>query len=161
MKPATFTLTSTSFKNQAAIPVKYTGDGKDISPLLRWSEFPTETQSFVLVVDDPDAPTAEPWVHWLVYNIPAVITELTENVSIAKIAEASSSTICEGINSWGKPGYRGPAPPRGHGVHHYHFKVYALNFVPTLKPGSDKKTVLKAVRERIIAEAEIVGTYKR
>ncbi|MCU0876736.1 MAG: YbhB/YbcL family Raf kinase inhibitor-like protein [Pirellulaceae bacterium] len=152
-------LTSTAFSPGSPIPVTYTGDGEDRSPPLAWDDVPPATSEFVLICDDPDAPTPSPWVHWVLYRIPASARELP-----AGAADAGKLPGVEGKNSWrtGQTlGYRGPAPPPGHGVHHYHFRLYALGAFLTLPPRMDKEAVLAACRGHILAEAELVGTYER
>ncbi len=115
-----------AFANNAAIPKKYTGDGEDVSPALRWSGVPAGTAELALICDDPDAPTPQPWVHWLIYKLSPQFAGLPENV--AKMANPQPpADAVQGKNSFGKLGYGGPAPPRGHGLHHYHFRLYALN----------------------------------
>lgn len=152
-------LRSSSFTNGKPIPVKYTGDGDDLSPPLEWSKVPANTKEFVLICDDPDAPMPPPWVHWVLYRIPADANALTEGIS-----RSPKVPGMEGTNSWtsGKTiGYRGPAPPRGHGVHHYHFRLYALDTLLKLPARTDKEGVLTAIKGHVLAEAELVGTYER
>jgi Raf kinase inhibitor-like YbhB/YbcL family protein len=151
-------LRSPSFADGSRIPVKYTGDGEDISPPLEWSQAPANTKELALICDDPDAPTPQPWIHWVLYRIPNDTTSLSEGVS-------HSATIpgVEGKNSWksGKTiGYRGPAPPR-HGVHHYHFRLYAIDTALTYPARMDKQAVLSAIQGHVLAQAELVGTYER
>jgi len=143
---------SSAFESSGPIPKKYTGEGQDISPPISWSGEPDSTQSFALICDDPDAPRDEPWVHWLLYNIPFDRHELVEDESEAGIA---------GENSWGNMAYGGPMPPPGHGTHHYHFKVYALDEELGLGPGADKKTLLEAVDGHVLEQGELIGTYER
>ena len=152
-------LTSSAFGNGSRISTKYTGDGEDLSPPLAWSDAPAQTRGFALICDDPDAPTPQPWVHWVIYGIPTTTKELPEGAS-----SKQASAFIQGTNSWpsGKTtGYRGPAPPPGHGVHHYHFRLYALDKALSLPPRLDKAAVLKAIQGHILAEAEAVGTYER
>lgn len=152
---------SSAFKQNHSIPKKYTGDGDDVSPPLAWSGAPSTTREFALVVEDPDAPTPEPWVHWLLYKIPATTTSLPENV-LPSLRVASPAGALHGTNSWPKGiGYRGPAPPKGHGLHHYHFRLFALDAPLELAPGVDKAALLAAVEEHLIAEGELIGTYQR
>lgn len=154
-------LQSTAFKQNHLIPRKYTGDGEDASPPLSWTDVPSNTGELALIVDDPDAPTPEPWVHWLLYKIPPATTSLAEKVPPAMRVTAPPGAL-QGKNSWPKGiGYRGPAPPKGHGLHHYHFKLYALDVPLDLEPGVDKATLLAAMNEHIICEGELIGTYQR
>jgi Raf kinase inhibitor-like YbhB/YbcL family protein len=157
---ATWTLHSTAFDAGRAIPKRHTGDGQDLSPPLGWSDPPSATRGLALVLDDPDAPTPEPWVHWLLYNIPPSVKSLPEGVPTTRTLTQPPGAA-QGLNSWQKPGYRGPAPPPGHGTHHYHFKLYALDTALGLNAGLDKRAVLDAIKGHILAETELIGTYAR
>jgi hypothetical protein len=145
-------VTSSSFKAGKSIPKKYTGEGENISPQLAWTGAPAGTREFALICDDPDAPRPQPFVHWVLYGIPSNVTSL---------AEAVSGVGTDGLNGRGKPGYTGPMPPPGSGVHHYHFKVYALDQALSLKPGLGKDELLKGMEGHIIAQGELMGTYER
>jgi Raf kinase inhibitor-like YbhB/YbcL family protein len=149
---ASLTVTSSAFEAGGRIPVKYTGEGDDVSPALAWTGAPAGTKEFALICDDPDAPRPEPWVHWVLYRIPADTTAL---------AEGSRGVGVDGANSWPREGYGGPMPPPGHGVHHYHFKVYALDAPIELAPGATKEVLLKAIDPHVIGQGELVGTYER
>jgi len=155
-------LRSPDFEDGDRIPQAHTEDGEDRSPALEWSNVPDEAVELVLICDDPDAPTPEPWVHWVAYNIPATETGLPGGVPRQE-APADPEGLAQGINTFPNDnvGYRGPAPPPGHGLHHYHFRLYALDTNLGLAPGADKKALLNAMREHIIEEAELVGTYER
>ena len=151
---------SAAFADRQPIPRKYTGDGPNVSPPLSWSNLPRETKELALVVDDPDAPRAEPWVHWVIYKLPAAMGSLPEHVPHdAKLA--SPAGALQGKNTWGSMGYRGPEPPKGHGTHHYHFKLYALDEPLHVQSGLDKTALLKAMAGHVLAEGELVGTYER
>ncbi len=154
------TVRSQAFEEGHAIPKRHTGDGEDLSPQLSWSTPPPGTKELALIVDDPDAPSSEPWVHWLIYKIPAATPELAEGIPPTR-SPASPAEAVQGNNSWGTPGYRGPAPPKGHGVHHYHFKLYALDAALDLKPGLDKHELMNAMSGHILGHGELVGTYAR
>lgn len=153
-------ITSSAFAEGARIPQQYTGDGIDISPPLSWQGVPGRARELALICDDPDAPTSEPWVHWVLYKIPVALGELPEGVSTAEKPLAPAGSM-QGTNSWKAIGYRGPAPPHGHGTHHYHFKLYALDGELNVKPGLDKKELLKALMKHVVGEGELVGTYER
>jgi len=154
-------LQSAAFQHNQSIPRKYTGDGEDVSPPLSWSGTPPQARELAVVVDDPDAPTPEPWVHWVIYKIPAATTELGEKVPPAQRIGAPAGAL-QGKNSWPQGiGYRGPAPPKGHGLHHYHFRMYALDASLEIGPGSDKAALLAAIQGHVLAEAELIGTYQR
>lgn len=157
------TIHSSAFANGELIPVKYTGEGQDASPPLSWEHVPQTARQLALICDDPDAPRPEPWVHWLIYNLPPETRGLPEQ--IPRSAQITSPvTASQGCNSWpaGKNvGYLGPMPPPGHGVHHYHFKLYALEKSLQLPPGIDKAQLLEAMSSHIVATAELVGLYER
>lgn len=141
-----------------AIPRKYTGEGEDLSPPLVWSPLPPGTQEAALIVDDPDAPRPEPWDHWVLYGIPAGTHALPEGISDANPVLES---MRQGTNSWDRIGYNGPMPPPGHGVHHYHFKLYAIDTPLNLDPGLTKNALLEAMLGHVLAEGELIGTYQR
>jgi Raf kinase inhibitor-like YbhB/YbcL family protein len=153
-------LTSQAFGTGKTIPRRHTGDGEDLSPPLSWSGLPPETAELALIVDDPDAPGREPWVHWVICKIAATEPGLAEGVH-PKPAPGFPTGAVQGKNSWGTIGYRGPAPPRGHGVHRYVFKLHALDAPLVLAAGLDKPALLKAMAGHILAEGELIGTYQR
>lgn len=156
-------LHSAAFESGAAIPKKYSEDGSDVSPPLSWGNVPPGTRELALVVDDPDAPTAEPWVHWVIYKIPGDATSLAENMPPERRLKNPSGAL-QGRNSWksGRTiGYRGPAPPPGSGTHHYRFHLYALDAAMDLGPELDKAALLRAIEGHVLGEGELVGTYRR
>ena len=150
-----FELGSAAFTAGAAIPRTYTCDGQDISPPLQWNDPPTNTKSFALICDDPDAPSGT-WVHWVIYNLPAGVRSLPESISHDAALPDQSR---QGKNSWGRLGYGGPCPPRG--THRYFFKLYALDKALDLTVGASKEQLLKAMHGHIVAQAELMGTYSR
>lgn len=154
------TLRSQAFAANQKIPHKFTGDGSDVSPELSWLELPPGTQELALIMDDPDAPSPEPWVHWVIYKIPPEIESLAEAIEPAE-KPASPAGALQGKNSWGTVGYRGPAPPPRHGIHHYYFKLYALDTTLELASGVEKADLLTAMEGHIVGEGELVGTYQR
>ena len=157
------TVTSSAFADGERIPKLFTGDGQDVSPPLRWEGIPDGTKELALICDDPDAPTAEPWVHWVIYKLPANLRQLPQGVPTGSRLDKPFLAL-QGRNSWpsGRTiGYRGPAPPPGHGVHHYHFRLYALDCELNVNPGIDKKSLLQAMDGHVLAEGELVGTYQR
>ena len=159
-----FELTSSAFADGQPIPRKYTGEGDDVSPPLAWSQAPDGTQEFALLCDDPDAPTAEPWVHWVIYGLAADTRALPEGVPAGQPQLDEPVAARQGMNSWGsgvKIGYRGPLPPPGHGTHHYHFTLYALDRPLEVPPSATKSQLLTAIRDHVLAKAELVGTYSR
>jgi hypothetical protein len=160
-KPMSIKITSSAFKEGEQIPKKYTGEGDDVSPPLSWSDLPKGTQELVLICDDPDAPN-ETWVHWVIYKLPADLTGLPEGVPRQPRLKKPPNAL-QGRNSWTKDniGYRGPMPPPGHGIHHYHFKLYALEAKLVIEPGQDKNTVLQEIEDHVLGKGDLVGTYQR
>ena len=150
------TVKSSAFNDGDMMDVKYTCKGEDVSPQLSWDGVPNGTKSFALICDDPDAPIMT-WVHWVIYDIPANVTELSEG--IAK-EEVLSSGTKQGKNDFRKIGYGGPCPPPG-GPHRYFFKLYALDAELNLEPGLSKKALLKAMEGHILEEAQVLGKFKR
>jgi len=149
-------LSSAAFDPGSTIPKKYTCDGPDVSPPLRWSDAPAGTQSFALIADDPDAPVGT-WVHWVLYDLPGSAHELAENVPKD---ETLPSGARQGRNDFRRIGYGGPCPPRGP-AHRYFFKLYALDAKLGLKPGASKTEVEKAMQGHILAQSEVMGRYGR
>ena len=152
-----FSLQSPSFAHMEEIPSKHTCEGSNVSPALFWTNPPEGTKSFVLIVDDPDAPDPQApkmtWVHWVLYNIPPTVSELQEEMKILP-----PGTL-DGVNSWGRIGYGGPCPPIGR--HRYFFKLYALSKeIPVLRRPS-KEDIEHAMEESTLAKAELVGTYRK
>jgi len=139
------------------IPAQYTCDGAGISPPLTWSGLPDGTKSLVLIVEDPDAPSGV-FRHWTVFDIPAGSHGLDAGYS----ANRPAAGLREARNDFGKPGYAGPCPPKGHGIHHYRFRLIAISR-PTLdlKPPAEVSDVLRTAEPYAIQRAELVGTYHR
>ncbi len=152
----TIELTSPAFGDGEAIPGRYTADGDDVSPPLRWGEPPAGTRYFALVCDDPDAPRRT-WVHWVLYDLPADARGLDEAVP----AEATlPNGARQGKNDFRKVGYGGPAPPPGK-PHRYFFKLYALDAPSGLSPSATKAQLLAAVEGHVLGEGQLVGRYGR
>jgi Raf kinase inhibitor-like YbhB/YbcL family protein len=149
-----FQLFSSAFADGGSIPDLHTCRGADVSPSLEWSGEPAGTRSFVLVVDDPDAP-AGTWTHWLLFDIPPGVHTLAQGYKPGSLG-------LSGANDFGKQGYGGPSPPKGHGPHRYYFKLYALD-VETLglSPGVTAHALLRALKGHILAEARYVGRFER
>jgi len=154
-EPKPFTLTSLEFVHEEAIPVKFGCDGENISPLLEWTDPPDGTQSFALIMDDPDAPIGT-WVHWVLYNIPAESRSLPENVP-AEPTLADGSL--HGKNSWKRTDYSGPCPPGG--THRYFFKLYALDILLEASSDIDASDLLNLMEGHILAQAQLMGVYSR
>jgi Raf kinase inhibitor-like YbhB/YbcL family protein len=149
---ATITVSSPAFAPGAAIPRKYSREGDDVSPPLEWTGVPAGTRGLVLIVDDPDAPRDHPWVHWVVYGMPG---------DTRSLAEGANDAFVQGKTDFGEQRWGGPMPPPGHGVHHYHFKLYALDAPLAAKPGLRKSAVIEAMKGHVVGQGELVGTYER
>jgi Raf kinase inhibitor-like YbhB/YbcL family protein len=149
------TLTSSAFTAGAMIPRKHTCDGEDTSPDLQWSGVPPGAKSLALICDDPDAPVGT-WVHWVLFNLPADVTALPAGIPADAVLKNGAR---HGKNDFRKLGYGGPCPPGG--THRYYFKLYALDTVLTLQSGSTKAELLAAIKGHILAEAQLMGKYKR
>ena len=142
-------ITGPAFDHHQRIPDKHSGDGEDVSPELMWSGAPEGTKAFAIVVHDPDAPLVDGFTHWVAYKIPGNVNHLDEG----------TSEVVNGVNSMGKPGYMGPAPPAGHGNHHYYFWVYALDEDLDLEPGLDRRALMDRIEDHVIEQARLVGTF--
>jgi Raf kinase inhibitor-like YbhB/YbcL family protein len=140
------------FTNGGKLPLRCTADGEGFPPTLSWSAPPAETRSLVLICEDPDAPKPEPFVHWLVYAIPTTMRMLDA---------ASAATVREGKNSTLRRGYTPAAPPPGHGLHHYHFQLFALDAPIDLDAGEGLGNIVGAMHGHVLAWGELVGTYQR
>jgi Raf kinase inhibitor-like YbhB/YbcL family protein len=151
-----FELKSVAFEEGGNIPKEYTCDGANISPPLGWGDPPEQTKSFALLVEDPDAP-GKTWVHWILFNIPPDIRQLSDNIPKQKTLAGNQR---QGTNDFGKIGYGGPCPPKG-APHRYFFRLYALDKMLDLKPGATKPELLKAMEGHILAKAELMGRYQR
>ena len=148
---AKLSLSSDAFQDGQPIPTQYTCDGADQTPTLRWGEPPAGTKSFALVVDDPDAPSGT-FRHWGVYDIPAS----------ARSIGGAQKLGAEVTNDFGKPGYGGACPPKGHGPHHYHFKLFALDADRLgISDNAKVEDVEAAAKQKAIGQGELVGTYER
>ncbi len=149
---------SSAFADQGEIPRKYTCDGDDLSPPLRWSGAPHGTRSFALIVQDPDAPDpAAPkmtYVHWVLYDLPPDCTGLPEDVSTAHLPRGTR----EGVNDWKRTGYGGPCPPIGR--HRYYFRLFALDTLLGDLGKARRDDVEKALRDHVLDHAELMGTYQ-
>ncbi len=151
-----FTLESTSFKDGADIGIIHTLEGANVSPELIWSGAPENTQSFALICEDPDAPTEEPWVHWVIYNIPASVKKLPEGMD--RKTKFDDGTM-QGLTTAEHIGYDGPCPPPKE-EHRYFFTLYALDTTVKAEPGLTKHQLLEALKGHVLDQAVIIGTYK-
>ncbi len=148
-------IASQAFEAGGMIPAKYTCDGPDLSPPLRWADPPAGTQSYALIADDPDAPVGT-WVHWVLWNIPADASGLEENLS--KSASLPNGAK-QGTTDFRRIGYGGPCPPSG--THRYFFKLYALDTMLELPSSTTKRDLEGAMQGHILGQAELVGKYQR
>ena len=149
-------LQSPAFKNGERIPQRFTCDGADLSPPLAWSEAPPGTHSFALFCEDPDAPSGT-FHHWAVYDIPVTSHALPEGVSKTD----AIGLMRQGMNDFGQIGYGGACPPMGHGAHHYHFKLMALDVGHLDVRGNRYRDIENAARSHALAETELVGVFSR
>jgi hypothetical protein len=149
-------LHSSAFAQGGTIPKKYTCDGPDLSPSLRWTAPPAGTKSLALIMDDPDAPVGT-WVHWVLYQLPAATRELPEGIPTTKTLTNGAR---QGINDFRRIGYGGPCPPRGP-AHRYFFKLYALDTELQLQPRATKRQLEAAMQGHILAQTELMGRYRR
>ena len=144
------------FPNGQAVPPQFTCSGENTSPALSWSNAPPATLSFALIADDPDAP-AGVWVHWVLYNIPAALSNLAPAIEKTETVPGIGT---QGRNDFGRIGYDGPCPPPGR-PHRYYFTLYALDQMLDLMPGLTKKNVLASLQGHILAQAQWMGTFQR
>ncbi|NLG43541.1 MAG: YbhB/YbcL family Raf kinase inhibitor-like protein [Phycisphaerae bacterium] len=154
-------LLSPAFAEHDPIPKKYTQDGANISPPLVAVDLPRGVREYALVMDDLGSPQRQPRVHWVIYKIPPEVHELPENIARREVPPRPVGAR-QGLNSWRhNVGYRGPAPPPGDGVHHYLFTLFALDAPVYLASGVSKGALLNAIRGHVLAQASLIGTYKR
>ncbi len=150
----TFRLTVEGFREGDTIPRRHTCEGEDVSPALSWEDAPPTARSFALIMDDPDAP-AGTWNHWLLWDIPTGVNRIEEGFQPGSLGVS-------GTNDFGKPGYGGPCPPRGHGPHRYYFRLYALDVESLgLPEGARRAQLDAALRGHILDEAQYMGRYER
>ena len=148
-------LSSTSFPEWGEIPARYSGEA-GISPELSWDDVPSGTKELAILCEDPDAPMPRPFVHWVLYGLSPAARELPEGMSRTVLTGGA----IEGKSSAGTLGFMGPKPPPGHGVHHYHFELFALDEPAGLPPGADREALLKAMKGHVLSWGEVVGTYQ-
>jgi Raf kinase inhibitor-like YbhB/YbcL family protein len=149
-----FTIESQAFPAGGTIPQEFTCEGANYSPALTWTGVPAGTKSFALIMDDPDAPGGV-WNHWLLWNIPPTAAGVEENLR-------PHGTIRTGENDFGKSGYGGPCPPKGHGAHRYYFRLFALNTPKlNLAAGTRRAALDRALASHVLATAEYMGCFER
>lgn len=149
-------LKAPAFDAGADIPIRFTCDGTDISPALAWDSPPERTETLVLVMDDPDAPS-KTWVHWLLYDLPASHRDLPEHVPTSGTLDSGAQ---QGRNDFGRLGYGGPCPPPG-APHRYYFRLYALDKRLGLPQGATRAQLDHAMRGHVLAQTELMGRYRR
>jgi Raf kinase inhibitor-like YbhB/YbcL family protein len=152
-KPQRLDVTSSAFHEGETIPKRYTADGDNVSPPLRWSDPPAATRSFAIVCEDPDAPSGI-FVHWIAWNIGLQQRELSEALSTSPDIDG----IRQGKNGFGRAGYGGPKPPPGK-PHRYRFRVFALDVQPNTRSGSTRNELDRAIANHVLAEGVLTGTY--
>lgn len=159
---ANMKISSAAFAAGAAIPEMHSGYGQNISPPLEWSGQPATTKTFALILEDPDAKAAapEPFVHWLLYNLPASTKSLPESVPTTPRLEEFGGAL-QGQNMRGSVGYFGPRPPAGDPPHHYYFEVFALDTDLQLPTAADKPALVAAMKGHVLGRGELIGTFKR
>lgn len=155
MAGQTIEVTSAAFKAGEALPKAhaYKGEGDNVSPPLAWTGVPPGTKEIAIVCDDPDAPRATPWVHWVVYGIAPATTSMPQG-------ELATGAVA-GKNDFGELGWGGPIPPKGSGAHRYRFHVYAVGKSLGLKPGATRAELEAAMKGSVVGEGEVVGRYER
>lgn len=151
---------SGAFESNGEIPKKFTCQGEDVSPPLSWSGVPSGAKSLALICDDPDAPPGT-WVHWVLYDLPTSLKGLEEGVPKKEsLPNGAKHGLCWGVDQFDRTGYYGPCPPPG-SYHRYYFKLYALDRAIGIPPGATKPQVLEAMEGHILAQAELMGRFKR
>ena len=152
-------LRSKAFEAFGEIPKRYSGEGESLSPPLQWSGVPDGTREFVLLCEDPDAPTPKPFLHWLLYHLSANTTALSEGLCTNELIEYPVLAT-QGRNTLQKIGYTGPMPPPWHDAHHYYFRLFALSAELVVAPGAGREEVLRAMKGHILEETQLVGNYE-
>ncbi len=148
--PATLDVTSPDFESGMRLPDTCAADHGGSSPTLRWAAIPPDAESVVLIVEDPDAPFPLPFVHWMLYGLDPRLAAIESNLPPGALV---------GLNSALEPTFAGAAPPPGHGVHHYHFQVFALDTPLRLEPALGRTALLEQMQGHVVAWGELVGTY--
>lgn len=154
------TVSSSAFKDGQPIPEEYTAYGKGKSIPVSWSKLPSGTRSIAIVLDDPDAKTPSPFVHWVIYDIPAGTKGLDAGLPTTPRLSSPKGAL-QGRNSMKSIGYFGPRPPKGDPPHHYHIKVYAVDQELKVEPGADEGTLLKAMSGHVLGQGQLTGTVQK
>lgn len=158
--PRRIEIHSDAFSDDGTIPVRFSGEGENVSPPLSWSGVPAETKELVLICEDPDAPMAKPYLHWIMSGIEPQVSYLPEGLSKEREPSELHGAV-QGDNGSRQAGYTGPIPPKGHGTHHYHFELFALDHPLDAKDAPDRDALMKSMCGHVLAYGEVVGTYER
>ncbi len=155
------TVSSPAFADRQPMPVRFTQDGANLSPPLRWEGLPPQTQSTVLLVEDADIPLLRPLVHLIVHSIPPDKTEFAEGEVPLRLSGTAPGGWACGRNALGRPGWTAPSPPPGHGPHRYAFQIFALDARPRFAYPPGRAMLLRTIRPHLIAQGRLIGTYER
>ena len=160
--PQKIVVESPTLTMDQTMPRDYTPDGRNVSPPLTWTNVPAGAKELAVICEDPDAGNPPPFVHWVIYRIPATAKGVPEGVPIDPAAPMPSEIAgaVQGMSGFRRAIYRGPAPPPGK-PHHYHFVVYALDANLDLKPGLIRAELLEAIKGHVIGQGELVAIYER
>lgn len=150
---------TSTFSAKTVMPKQYTGEGADESPPLHIDGIPPEAKTVAVIMDDPDAPVGT-FTHWVLWNYPVSGPSIALPQGLLKTGKLPNGAL-QGITDFGRQGYNGPMPPRGHGIHHYHIKVYALDSALSIPNTRAKADLERAMKGHILAQAELVGLYER
>jgi Raf kinase inhibitor-like YbhB/YbcL family protein len=156
----TLIVTSTALAPRKPLPKRYADYGEGFSPPLAWADVPSAARSIVVIMEDPDAKSHKPFVHWILYNLPTKLAALPESVPMLPRLPIFEGAL-QGRNTRGTIGYFGPRPPIGDPPHHYHFEVFALDTLLDLQPGADREAVLGAMQGHVLARGELVATFEQ
>lgn len=157
----TITVSSSAFDHHGTVPLAYTAYGDNTVPSISWSELPAGTQQLALVMDDPIAPTPQPFVHWVAYNIPVDAEGLPEGLTRdAEVNVAGLEGMINGLNGLRQTGYFGPRPPKDGKLHAYHFRIYALDSELNLPAGLNKAELMSAIEGHVLATGMLMGHYE-
>jgi Raf kinase inhibitor-like YbhB/YbcL family protein len=160
--PDSITVSSEEFAYGDPMPARFSHMGGNLSPALSWAGVPPEAAEIVLIVEDPDAPMPNPFVHAIAYGLDPSVKCLSEGILLGRhLGQASPHCLKIGKNTFGNTGYYGPAPIPEHGKHHYYFQVFALDKILSFKRPPSLKTLLKQMEDHVIARGTLVGTFER
>jgi Raf kinase inhibitor-like YbhB/YbcL family protein len=157
---ASLTLTTPAFDAGGTIPPEHTCEGADVSPELHVAGVPDDAAALALVVDDPDAPTDDPFVHWLLWNLPPDVTTLPRGVPASERVDDLDGAV-QGTNGFDEVGYRGPCPPTDDGAHTYRFTLSALDAELDVAPGSERPAISAAIDDHELTRTRLTGEFDR